>query len=42
MNISSGISPAGIDGNNFPRQSGSMTTSDVVTKMDREQTPPLR
>ena len=43
MSVSSGvIGPGNIDGNNIPRQSGSMTTSDVVTKMDREQTPPPR
>ena len=42
MNTNPGVGPASVDGNNVPRQSGSMTTSDVVTKMDTEQTPPPR
>jgi len=42
MNSKPSGGQTGAEGNIFPRTSGSMTTSDVVTKMDREQTPPPR
>ena len=42
MNSKPESGPTGNDGSNLARTSSSMTTSDVVTKMDREQTPPPR
>ena len=39
MNSKSGSGPSGISDSNVSR---SMTTADVVTKMDREPSPPPR
>ena len=42
MNSKPGDSVTNDGDGNMARASGSMTTSDVVTKMDQEQTPPPR
>lgn len=42
MNSKSGSGPSGISDSNVSRAPGSMTTADVVTKMDREPSPPPR